>query len=144
MLRTLDIELNSKSGFDPESDLGYWFLAGRPLEPGTESFWIFQKARIRIEVGSASFPSQEGQVVIADDRKPSSEVLLCDLDNYTGTDWNEDEVWEAAAMAAMGGERVKRKRNAASDPRGRMVGWTQVGREIWRKALWKGALQATR
>lgn len=151
LLRTLTIDLNSESNLGQRQDLDddldnlrHWFLSGRPLDQGTEFFWLFQEAWIRIEIGSPKFPSHAGEVIIPKAQQPLHEVLLCDLETKWVRDWNENEVWEAAYDAAMTGGWVSSKGNAGRDPRGKMVGWTQTGREIWRQTCRKWAIKATR
>ncbi|MDI1493628.1 MAG: hypothetical protein OHK93_006354 [Ramalina farinacea] len=154
LLRTLTIELNSKSSlgqrqqFDDPDSLGNWFLTGRPLDLNTKSFWLFQKARIRIEIGSATFASHAGEVAIPGDRQPLYEVLLCDMEKFTGRGMHENGVWYAAFMAALVKDWVKFEGDGdgdeARDPRGEMVGWTQTGSEIWRETSCKRLLKATK
>ena len=149
LLRTLTIVLNSKpnlgqnSEFDPDNP-GYWFLTGRPLDQDTTSFWLFQEARIHIEIGSASFPSHAGQVLIPEHRQALHEVILCDLFEDTSENLVEDEVLEAASMAALGRMWLEVKGKAERGPGWRMVGWTQEGREIWRRTWWTGAINTAR
>ncbi|MDI1493538.1 MAG: hypothetical protein OHK93_005328 [Ramalina farinacea] len=140
--------LGQRQQFDDPDSLGNWFLTGRPLDLNTKSFWLFQKARIRIEIGSATFASHAGEVAIPGDRQPLYEVLLCDMEKFTGRGMHENGVWYAAFMAALVKDWVKFEGDGdgdeARDPRGEMVGWTQTGSEIWRETSCKRLLKATK